>query len=63
MNVVERMKTLKAAEALIMDEMPLTALYHWKSAFLIKPHVLNTDKLNYGAFTNFSRLAVGEKVS
>jgi oligopeptide transport system substrate-binding protein len=40
----ERNKTLEEAEALLMEEMPLTSLYHWKSAFMIK------DRLNYQEF-------------
>lgn len=53
----ERMKTLEAAEMLFMEEMPLTPLYHWKSAFLLKPHVSNTRLLPNGGF-DYSRLCV-----
>lgn len=34
----ERFKTFEAAEALLIEEMPLAPLYHWKSAFMMKPH-------------------------
>lgn len=40
----ERNKTLEIAEALFIEEMPLTPLYHWKSAFMIK------DRLSYQEF-------------
>ncbi len=35
----ERAKTLETAEALLMKQMPLTPLYHWKTAFMIKDHL------------------------
>ncbi|MGH7889386.1 MAG: peptide ABC transporter substrate-binding protein, partial [Thermodesulfobacteriota bacterium] len=35
----ERMKTMEAAEALMMEEMPLAPLYHWKTSFIIKDHL------------------------
>lgn len=57
---IERERTLKAAEALIMDEMPLTALYHWRAAYLIQPNVVCQNNLNYGAHPNFARLAFKE---
>jgi oligopeptide transport system substrate-binding protein len=34
-----RIKTLEAAEALFLDEMPLAPIYHWKSGFMIKDHL------------------------
>jgi oligopeptide transport system substrate-binding protein len=35
----ERLKTLAAAEALFMEEMPLAPLYHWKTTFIIRDHL------------------------
>ncbi len=37
----ERFQYLKQAEALLVDDMPLTAIYHWKNAYLIKDYVQN----------------------
>lgn len=52
-----RNKTLELAEALFMEEMPLTPLYHWKTAFMIK------DRLSYhefpeDGFLQLSRISV-----
>jgi oligopeptide transport system substrate-binding protein len=41
----ERMKLLQDAEALIMSEMPISPLYHWKTGFMIK------DYLTYEEFS------------
>ncbi len=41
----ERNKLLRDAEALIMSDMPVAPLYHWKTAFLIK------DYLTYEEFS------------
>lgn len=35
----ERAKLLEAAERLILSEMPLTPIYHWKTAFMVKDHI------------------------
>lgn len=35
----ERSKLLEAAEALILSEMPLTPIYHWKTAFMVKEYI------------------------
>jgi oligopeptide transport system substrate-binding protein len=35
-TAAEREKTLESAEALLVQEMPLIPLYHWKTGFLIK---------------------------
>jgi len=55
----ERNKTLETAEALLLEEMPLTPLYHWKTAFMIK------DRLNYpefpeDGFLQLSRISIKE---
>ncbi|MBS0648056.1 MAG: peptide ABC transporter substrate-binding protein [Verrucomicrobia bacterium] len=53
----ERMKTLKTAEALFMEEMPLTPLYHWKSAFMIKDH-LDYKEFPADGFFELTRISV-----
>lgn len=35
----ERAKLLEAAESLLLNEMPLTPIYHWKTVFMAKDHV------------------------
>ncbi len=35
----ERAKLLEAAEHLLLSEMPLTPIYHWKTVFMAKDHV------------------------
>ena len=32
----ERFKYLKKAESILVEAMPLTAIYHWKNAYLIQ---------------------------
>jgi oligopeptide transport system substrate-binding protein len=35
----ERAELLEAAESLLLNEMPLTPIYHWKTVFMAKEHV------------------------
>ncbi len=56
----ERMATLEAAEALFVEEMPLAPIYHWKTSYMIQPHLTNTEFLPNGAF-NYSRLCYAEE--
>lgn len=45
-----RMKTLQAAEALLIEEMPLVPIYHWKTAFMLKDHLTCKSFIPTGAF-------------
>ncbi len=36
-----RFKVLNEAEQMLIDEMPLTAIYHWNNAYMQKPYVKN----------------------
>jgi len=57
----ERQKSLQQAEALFMDEMPLTAIYHWKSPYLMKPYIANPEVL-LSAGNNFARIVYHKDV-
>ena len=35
----QRFQHLKKAEAILVDDMPLTAIYHWKNAYMIKDYI------------------------
>lgn len=35
----DRFQYLKRAEAILVEDMPLTAIYHWKNAYLVKDYV------------------------
>lgn len=58
----EREKTLKAAEALILDEMPFIPIYHGRMAFMIKDH-LTYDNLSPKGVFDISRIRFKNKNS
>lgn len=53
----ERKEILAQAEALLIEEMPLTPLYHWKGAFMIKDHLTYEEFAPTGAF-DYARIRV-----
>lgn len=53
----ERLATLEEAEALLLEEMPLAPIYHWKTAYMVKPYLSNTDYVAEGAF-NYSQISI-----
>jgi oligopeptide transport system substrate-binding protein len=55
----ERLATFEAAEALMIDEMPLTPILHGKTSFMINPNLTNTEFLPNGAFS-YARLKFNE---
>lgn len=56
----ERQETLRQAIALMAEEMPLTPLYHWKTGFLIQPHISGAEVSPKGAFS-YTRLVADRK--
>ena len=46
----KRFSLLKEAEEILNDDMPLTAIYHWKNIYLQKPHVKNLLLYPSGSF-------------
>lgn len=50
-----RSKMLAQAESILLDEMPLTPLYHWKTSFMMKEHIAIKDLEPHGAF-DYSRI-------
>ncbi len=52
-----REKTLAKAEALLLNEMPLTPLFHWKTSYMISDRFALNDLQPDGAF-DYSRLVV-----
>jgi oligopeptide transport system substrate-binding protein len=52
----EMAQALNAAEALLMEEMPLTPLYHWKSAFMLKDH-LSYEEFPANGFLELTRIS------
>jgi oligopeptide transport system substrate-binding protein len=55
-----RFKILEQAETLFIEEMPLAPIYHWRTAFMLKPHLTNTEFLPNGAF-NYSRICYAQQ--
>lgn len=55
----ERFKLLKKAEKLLVEDMPLTPIYHWKNAFLVKNHVKGFA-FNRGGGYYFHRISIDE---
>lgn len=53
----KRAKTIAQAEALIMEEMPLTPIYHWTTSFLIHDRLAYKEFLPNGAF-DYARISV-----
>ncbi len=53
----ERLKTLQTAEALLLEEMPLVPLYHWKTGFMIQDHLNYQDFPNNG-FLELTRISL-----
>lgn len=45
-----RFDLLRKAQEIFMDDMPLTAIYHWKNIYLQKPHVKNLQLYPSGSF-------------
>lgn len=56
----ERIKTLEIAEALLLEEMPVVPLYHWKTGFMIKDHLKYQDFPESG-FLELTRISPNEK--
>lgn len=55
----KRAETFARAEALLLEEMPLTPLYHWQTSFMISDKFGFKDLEPYGAF-DYARLVVKE---
>ncbi len=49
-NKFDRFNLLKKAQTILNDDMPLTALFHWKNIYLQKPHVKNLLLCPSGSF-------------
>ena len=45
-----RFKMLEEAEKILSEDMPLTAIYHWKNTYLQKPNVKNLLIYPTGSF-------------
>ena len=54
----EHLKILEAAEALLLKEMPLTPLYHWKTVFMTKDHVTYEEFPPEHGYLQLSRLRI-----
>lgn len=46
----ERFELLRKAQEILMEDMPMTAIYHWKNIYLQKPHVKNLLTYPSGSF-------------
>jgi oligopeptide transport system substrate-binding protein len=57
-TIEERAKTLEAAEAIIMQEMPVTPLYHWKTVFMVKDYVTYEEFPPEHGFLEFIRMGI-----
>ncbi len=49
-NAEKRFDLLRQAESIFIEDMPLTALFHWKNIYLQKPHVKNLLLYPSGGF-------------
>ena len=56
----ERFKYLKKAESILVEAMPLTAIYHWKNAYLIQDNIKYFDH-NKGGGCCFHRVVIEKK--
>jgi oligopeptide transport system substrate-binding protein len=56
-TVEKRRETLAKAEALLIEEMPLAPIYHWKGSFMIKDHLTYEEIAPMGAF-DYARITV-----
>ena len=54
----ERIKTLDAAEALILDEMPMTPIYHWKTVFMLKDHIAYQEFPPDNGYLELTRIGI-----
>jgi oligopeptide transport system substrate-binding protein len=57
----KRAETLAAAEAILLEEMPLTPLYHWKTSFMMKDH-LAIKGLQPGGIFDYSYMTIKDSV-
>ncbi len=57
----ERFSYLKEAEKILMEDMPLTPIYHWNNAYLIKDYVHNFQYNLAGGFY-FHHVVVNDEV-
>ena len=55
----KRERTFARAEAILIEEMPLTPLYHWQTSFMMKDHLGFKSLTPEGAF-DYSRIYVKE---
>lgn len=49
-DVKTRLEILRRAEAIFVNDMPLTAIYHWNSSYLLNPSVQNLQVYPTGGF-------------
>ncbi|HEX4839629.1 MAG TPA: peptide ABC transporter substrate-binding protein [Rhabdochlamydiaceae bacterium] len=57
-NAKERSHLLDAAESLILEEMPLTPIYHWKTVFMVKDHVMYEEFPHDHGFFQLNRVGI-----
>jgi oligopeptide transport system substrate-binding protein len=55
-----RLKILESAEALFIEEMPLTPIYHWSTALLAQPYVKNLRVFKMGN-PDFTQISLDER--
>lgn len=56
----ERAKTLDVAEALLLDEMPITPIYHWKTVYMLKDHITYQEFPPDHGYLDLTRVGIKE---
>jgi oligopeptide transport system substrate-binding protein len=59
----ERTQTLETAEALLLEEMPLTPLYHWKTVFMLKDYITYEAFPPDHGFLEITRIGIKKQAS
>lgn len=62
-NDKERLRLFEAAESLILEEMPLTPIYHWKTVFMAKDYVMYEQFPPDHGFLQLSRIGIKKYAS
>jgi len=57
-NAKERSHLLDAAESLLLNEMPMTPIYHWKTVFMVKDHVRYEEFPPDHGFLQLNRIGI-----
>jgi oligopeptide transport system substrate-binding protein len=57
-NDKERLRLFEAAESLILGEMPLTPIYHWRTVFMVKDHVMYEEFPPNHGYLQLSRIGI-----